>query len=310
MGGGASLINLGDISKPATVLIEKISGALGGYYKPFQIRRIAKAEAEADRIRAEGQIEVTALQRRALERFVAEEARNQDNIEQITKKAISQLDPASQPERIDDDWITNFFDKGRIISDQDMQALWAKALAGEANSPGSFSKRTVNFLASLDKTEAEMFTAFCGFVITFNNDPVPFIYEFEHPIYRDHGITFQGLTQLDVIGLITFDIVSDFMLVKLPEQPLVSYHATSLKVRLPKTEDNELHMGHVILSNTGEQLATICSAKPIDGFYDYVVKKWTDMGLVITPTSVSPQPGEIEHTQSDNSQVADHQQAS
>jgi len=33
MSEGNSLINLGDISKPATVLIEKVSGALGGYFK-------------------------------------------------------------------------------------------------------------------------------------------------------------------------------------------------------------------------------------------------------------------------------------
>jgi hypothetical protein len=43
-----SLINLSELSKPATVLIEKISDALGGVFKPFQIVRVAKAEAEAE----------------------------------------------------------------------------------------------------------------------------------------------------------------------------------------------------------------------------------------------------------------------
>ena len=65
------------------------------------------------------------------------------------------------------DWMANFFDKCRIISDEEMQGLWAKVLSGEANAPGSYSKRTVNFLASMDKEDAALFTALCGFAWSF-----------------------------------------------------------------------------------------------------------------------------------------------
>jgi len=41
------LANLGELTKPASVLIEKISDAVGGVFKPYQIVRVAKAEAEA-----------------------------------------------------------------------------------------------------------------------------------------------------------------------------------------------------------------------------------------------------------------------
>ena len=51
MSNGDSLMNLGDISKPATVLIEKISEAIGGVFKPYQIRRVAQAEADAELFR-------------------------------------------------------------------------------------------------------------------------------------------------------------------------------------------------------------------------------------------------------------------
>jgi hypothetical protein len=44
------LAKLGDLTKPATVLIEKISDAVGGIFKPYQVVRLAKAEAEANRI--------------------------------------------------------------------------------------------------------------------------------------------------------------------------------------------------------------------------------------------------------------------
>ncbi len=37
------LINLGKLSKPATVLIEKVSSAIGFLYEPNRIKRKAKA---------------------------------------------------------------------------------------------------------------------------------------------------------------------------------------------------------------------------------------------------------------------------
>ena len=69
------LANLGDLTKPATTLIEKISDAVGGIFKPYQIVRVANAEAEASRVQAESQIQVTDLHRRAMQRFLEEEAK-------------------------------------------------------------------------------------------------------------------------------------------------------------------------------------------------------------------------------------------
>jgi hypothetical protein len=132
---GNSLINLGDLSKPANTFIKKISDAIGGLYKPFQIRRVAQAEADADKIRAVAQIEITELQHRAVSRLFAEEAKKQHNIEAITLKALPDIKSDSLPENVEDDWIANFFDKCRLISDEQMQSLWARILAGEANSP-------------------------------------------------------------------------------------------------------------------------------------------------------------------------------
>lgn len=164
MGEGNSLVNLGDISKPATVLIQKISNAVSGYCRPWQIERVAKAEANAAFIQAETQIRISDMQRRAMHRFLEEEEKKQANIENITAKALPLLEEGAEPQKVENDWITNFFEQCRIVSDEEMQQLWAKVLAGEANTPGSYSKRTVNFVASLDKQDAILFAKLCGFV--------------------------------------------------------------------------------------------------------------------------------------------------
>lgn len=281
MSEGNSLINLGDISKPATVLIEKVSGALGGYFKPYQIKRVAKAEAEAEIIKAQAQIEVPDLQRRALGRFVAEEAKRQDNIEKITEKAIPQLEDSAKPQDVEDDWITNFFDKCRIISDGEMQFLWAKVLSGEANSPGSFSKRTVNFLGSLDKADAHLFTSLCGFG-WFIGEVAPLILNVQDSIYDNKGINFKSLTHLDDIGLLSFNHISGFKRLGFPKRITIFYYGTPLNLEFQAPENNGLEMGKVLLSKTGQQLSKICGSKPVDGFIDYVIEWWVKKGIVLS----------------------------
>ena len=263
-------------------MIEKISNAVGGYFKPYQIRRLAKAEAEADRIKAESQIEITDLHRRALTRFICEEAKRQDNIENITEKSIPLLSKSSTPQDMEDDWITNFFDKCRIVSDEDMQTLWARVLAGEANSPGKYSKHTVNLLGSLDKADAQLFTNLCGFSWHVTTTSCPLIYDEHHIIYNKLGINFSTLTHLDDIGLISFNSIAGFRLTKLPQRILTSYYDIPMQIEFKKPDDNDLATGKVIFSNTGGQLSSICGSKPIDGFYDYVIETWVKNGLILS----------------------------
>lgn len=279
---------LGDIalikvnSEAAKALIEKIADGIGGYFKPFQIKRVAKAEAEAEIIRTKAQIKSDELQRRAVARFITEEVKKQDNIENITRKAIPLLSESSTPQEIEDDWITNFFDKCRIISDDEMQELWSKVLAGEANSPGRFSKRTVSSLASLDKTDAQLFSLLCGFTWEIG-ELCPLILDHkEAAIYVDQGVNFITLSHLDDIGLISFEPVAGFKKTNLPRTIVIKYYGTPLNIEFKNPANNEWNIGYTIFTKTGDQLARICGAKQIDGFRDYVIEKWAKEGLTLS----------------------------
>lgn len=277
-----SIASLGDLTKPATVLIEKISAAVGGIFRPYQIVRIAKAEAEASRIQAESQIQVTDLHRRAMHRFLEEEAKKQSNIESITENAIPLLEDKSAPEAVSDDWITNFFDKSRIVSDKDMQALWSRILAGEANSPGAFSKQTVNLLADLDKEDASLFTKLCGFGWMIGN-VCPLIFDVQASIYNGHGINFVALSHLETLGLIQFNNLTEFSRLGIQKSVTVFYYGRPVALTFPKETDNALAVGNVLLTRAGQQLAPVCDPKPVDGFFDYVKNRWTSQYLIPKP---------------------------
>ena len=230
---GFSLIKLDGFAKPATVLIEKISDAVGGVFKPFQIRRVAKAEAEANWIRAESQIDVTDLHRRAMRRFFEEEAKRQSNIEEIAMKALPLLEESSAPDKMSDDWITNFFEKCRIVSDQDMQQIWSRILAGEANQPGTFSKRTVNLLGDFDKRDAVSLTSLCGFVWSIPNWQGPFIFNADDPIFVRNNINSAEIKHLESIGLLSHSELVDWYIRQSSNPVQATYFGRILELTLP-----------------------------------------------------------------------------
>jgi Protein of unknown function (DUF2806) len=274
MPDNTSLINLGELSKPATVLIEKISEATGGIFKPWQIRRVAQAEADAEIIKANAKIEITDLQERALYRFILEEGKKQRNIESITSKALSQVQDTSTPQNMEDDWILNFFDKCRLISDEEMQVLWSKILSGEANSPGTFSKRTISFLSSMDKSDALLFQSLCNFGLHFiPDDIVPLVFDTQSPVYMNHGIDFVSLKHLDEIGLISFDTFGSYKRMHVPQKILADYFGRQITIQFENQMENELNVGHVMLSKAGQELVRICGAHSITDFLDYALEQ-------------------------------------
>jgi hypothetical protein len=280
MADSNSLISLGELTKPATVLIEKVSDAIGGVFRPYQIKRIAKAEAEAGKIKALANIEINEIQERALDRLIQEEGKRQENIESITAQALPDLEADTRPEDIENDWLVNFFEKCRIISDKEMQSIWARMLAGEANNPGTFSKRTVQFISSMEKSDAQLFTDLCSFC-WFMGTHVPFIYNENHEIYSRNSINPDALLHLDDIGLISFSISDGYRLSNIPEAVVLDYFGT--RVVIEATPNYELNVGGVMLTKMGKELAPICGAIKTEGFMDYTLSKWLSFGYKVRP---------------------------
>jgi len=280
MSDGNALVNLGDISKPATVLIEKISDAVGGIAKPWQIKRVAKAEAEAHLIHAQAKIEITELEQRALVRLAREEGQKQENIESIAAKAIPQISNDSKPELIEKDWLTHFFDKSRLISDEEMQTLWSSILAGQANNPGAFSKRTVDLVGTLDKSDALLFSKFCGFAWMIGG-VTALVLDESHDVFIKNGINFSSLTHLDNLGLITFNNLTGFVRRGFGKYAHLFYYGKPVIIEFPQ-DTNELQLGKVLFTRAGQELATVCDSRPLNDYFEFVLEKWMNSGYLLS----------------------------
>ena len=271
-------LNVDGLAKPVTALVNKVSYALGGPFKgafrPMQIRRVAEAEADAIRIRAHADADAAEIRLRAANRVLAEEMRNQANIEAVLSQAAPRVTEEAEPEKIEDDWIVNLFDKCRIVSDEQMQDVFARILAGEANNPGTFSRKTINILGDMDKEDADLFTTLCCFVWTVDGASGTLIYGNE-PIYSNHGVTIPSLTELESLGLVRRSPLG-YSTVDMPRRFRAVYFSEAAELTLSDRAQSKFDRGTVVLTTAGLQLGPICDRKPIDGLFEFICGKWKE----------------------------------
>ena len=145
------------VTKPLTKLVEVIGQGIGKVYQPFGTVIQAKADASARLITAKSEIAENELWQRANERNIYVEMQRQRNLEAIVNVAHKALPAQVKAEPVNHDWITHFFDAAKDVSDSELQSLWARILADEVATPGNTSRRTLEFLKTLSKDEANMF---------------------------------------------------------------------------------------------------------------------------------------------------------
>ncbi|MCP5268113.1 MAG: DUF2806 domain-containing protein [Zoogloeaceae bacterium] len=266
------LIDLKGLSKPITKLVEVVAQGAGNLYAPIGTVRQAKADAKARVILAKADDEVRSIEGRAHSRVEYREAVRQENLEAITVEAARVLPEAVSADAVETDWVLQFFDCCQDVCDSAIQSLWGRILAGEVTSPGSYSKRTLQFLKTLDKWEAEKFSELCAFTITHG--------EGWHALIGSEGLYAEireSLGKNDFIGhfisigLITPDIsmppasaVSGMKLMYFEDAYELEGPPETPKGKLPEFDFVNIQNFSVI----GNQLASIAGAKPIAGFME------------------------------------------
>lgn len=259
---------------------EMIARGIGIAYEPRRIRKRSKAVVAA--VETMGRLKdstLTDIQRRTLDRLLNEEVFKQENIERIAEGAESKLEPDAKPEDVETDWLSDFFEKARHISDEQMSTLWSSILAGETNSPGTFSKRTVATVYELSKSEAELFRNVCQYVVV-SHDPFPFVFHRDPP--KDCP-NFIELSLLDEIGLINFGHASGFKQNGLPNPFAIQSGGVKLiaSKALKANKRNSCAMGSILFTATGRQLYNISNTKTPDSHSDYVRSQITKQGFEV-----------------------------
>ncbi len=142
----------------------------------YKIKILAAAQALANQITNNSQKEQLtetqksnlSLEERTQSRVSFQEQKKQMNLEKVIAVAAEELknEQTVTDEPLDEDWITRFFKNAADISDEEMQSLWGKILAGEIKQPKTYSLRTLELVKNLTKEEARVFEKVANFAVT------------------------------------------------------------------------------------------------------------------------------------------------
>jgi hypothetical protein len=107
-------------------------------------------------------------------------------------------DSQEPPERtVDGDWLHAWQENAARVSAEDLQRLWGSVLAGEVKSPGKYSLRTLDFLRTVSKNEAEVFSTLARFVISDR------VMRSQVAHLETNGLSFTVLLRMQALGLLS-----------------------------------------------------------------------------------------------------------
>ena len=183
---------------------------------------------------------------------------------------------------INDDWLNTFETEARQISTEEMQAYFGKVLAGEITKPGSYSRRTVKILGSLDQNIANHFVRLCSMCISqFDDIRVPSISgNAGNNALQEYGLNFDTLNLLNEHGLIIPDYNSwreCTPCIALPVVPRLGQQTVCLPLNyqgkhwilMPISNsgiDKKFRISGVALTLSGRELFSIVKVEPIDNY--------------------------------------------
>ena len=132
--------------------------------------------------------------------------------------------------------------------------------------------------SGIDQQSAQLFSALCQFIWV-QGEPLLLIYEMEHEIYTRHGINMAVLKQLERMGLLTLE-AAGYVKKKFGKHARLFYFGRPTKIQFQQEMNNQLDIGHVLLTRKGKELAAICKAGRNQDFYEYVIEKWSGQGMI------------------------------
>lgn len=199
-----NLVDLKPLSEVAQTLIEKFSSGISWICNRQTPARIAVDTLIADIQKSE----MDPVNKAVLISQAKKIIREQANQKAILDNAIQSLTQTAKPEMVNPDWLAQFEDKTRLVSDELFQFIWGKILAQECNEPNSIPKSLLNILEQMDKEDAECFTRICEYTVEALDGEgniighFPLIIPEEGDAGFKHDFEYERLADLNGLGLI------------------------------------------------------------------------------------------------------------
>ncbi|MGV6831044.1 MAG: DUF2806 domain-containing protein [bacterium] len=200
--------------------------------------------------------------------------RNTENLIDTAVKSSKYIEAGKPNEiKMDNDFFWNTIEHSKTVSNDDMQELIAKIIAGEYNEPGTYSMSTLQILKMLGKSELELFEKMCSLCV--NDDQIPqnifSLPESIRPVLHSLGIDFGSLQTLQSLGLFLPNDMSRSL--KNPEKKKLLLKYFDQYIRFEPTHEKQFDInmpGFYGLSLNGKQIIKHLNPKFIDEYFEWL----------------------------------------
>lgn len=196
-----------------------------------------------------------------LQRVLAQESHKQKNVDSVFQQALPDIDPQADPSKVDEGIMWELLDKFSKVSNKEMQAIWAKILAGEINSPGSFSASTIDLVSKMSKSDAEDFLRVCSLTISIGGSKIPFFHDILKERDKPNGLIAEILWNLERLGLLLYRPAGNGRWLNAHKESILAVTQGNRGFRMEFSQGQNIPYGEVYFTRPGLELASIC--KPI-----------------------------------------------
>lgn len=218
-------------------------------------------------------------------------AQKLSHVEEAVCSAERFLEDDRQYEMPKREFVDDFVAAAEDVNDRDVLLMFGRILAGEMESPGSFSKRTMDVLSKMNRTEAEVFQKVCGFSTYVLLDPDDCL-EKESPVvalksddgyhsYNNGKVTIDEMSILNVIGILDTTLCTT---VKVPQGVRRFFYTAHGIISVANDGDSgekETEFSSSVFLPTGIELARICSVGSDPELYGFLTDKFKSEGFVV-----------------------------
>lgn len=183
-------------------------------------------------------------------------------------KSLTNIEKCKQ---FDFDWFLRFFDSVGNVSNEDMQGLWAKALAREIDESGSFSLRTIEVLKNMSRKECLILQKTTPFILSGGNEIGHLVLWDDMDLVNNKGyLTKEELLLLYDIGLLS----SNYNIWPRKDSTMPRIFLTTMHYGLVENEyKGEYKITVSVFSSTGHELLTIVPKEKDDTKEIYLLRK-------------------------------------
>lgn len=182
-------------------------------------------------------------------------------------------------EYVEFDWIHRWREDAKNVSTEELQRLWARTLAGEVKTPGTYSLRTLDFLKNLTRKEAIKIQRLASFLVA------DAIFDDCRDQLSHHGLSFDDLLEMQELGIlegvdsatlaVTFDsIVEDRYL-----NHLVGYSKVIEVTKDDRKARLQLHASS--LTRLGKQILSLGDFVTDQGYILHVASRIAKKGFKV-----------------------------